>query len=56
MIAMRVLIPSQVKRTRYQGNTSPSGPIQSYEGNNRGKRGTGNKMWKNIVVNKSIRQ
>jgi hypothetical protein len=48
----------------YQGKTSPSGPIQSYGSNNRGKRGTGKKTWKKfkglcsvyIVANKSIRQ
>jgi hypothetical protein len=34
------------KSKSYQGNTSPSGPSQSYGSNNRGKQGTGNKMWK----------
>jgi hypothetical protein len=31
------------KSKSYQGNTSPSGPSQSYGSNNRGKQGTGNK-------------
>jgi Zinc knuckle len=34
------------KSRSYQGNTSPSGPSQSYGRNKRGKRGTGNKTWK----------
>jgi hypothetical protein len=34
------------KSKSYQGNTSPSGPSQSYGSNNRGKQGTGNKTWK----------